>query len=363
MTGKKINILVLICALLLNGCSIDTTQSTEALQSIEASQSTEVSQSTDISQSIDTSQNTEIVQSVEEAENKGYDGNAYVEINDNIPDFTDEDKKQLDAFETYSNLDSLGRCQVAYANICQEIMPTEERGSIGQIRPSGWHTVKYNDIIDGNYLYNRCHLIGYQLAGENANEKNLITGTRYLNIIGMLEFENEVGNYVRTTDNHVLYRVTPIFEGDNLVADGVQMEAWSVEDNGKGICFNVFCYNVQPGIDIDYSTGESHVAQNAATDNKATDNKATDSKTTDNKATDNKATDNIDEKNKDNPNKDASDNMEFVINTNTKKFHIPTCSCVDDILPKNKKVESSTIAELEEKGYSPCKRCIGGRKK
>ena len=329
MTGKKINILVLICALLLNGCSINTTQSTEALQSIEASQSTE------------------IVQSVEEAENKGYDGNAYVEINDNIPDFTDEDKKQLDAFETYSNLDSLGRCQVAYANICQEIMPTEERGSIGQIRPSGWHTVKYNDIIDGNYLYNRCHLIGYQLAGENANEKNLITGTRYLNIIGMLEFENEVGNYVRTTDNHVLYRVTPIFEGDNLVADGVQMEAWSVEDNGKGICFNVFCYNVQPGIDIDYSTGESHVAQNAATDNKATDNKATD---------------NIDEKNKDNPDEYASDNMEFVINTNTKKFHIPTCSCVDDILPKNKKVESSTIAELEEKGYSPCKRCIGGRK-
>ena len=329
MTGKKINILVLICALLLNGCSIDTTQSTEALQSI------------------DTSQNTEIVQSVEEAENKGYDGNAYVEINDNIPDFTDEDKKQLDAFETYSNLDSLGRCQVAYANICQEIMPTEERGSIGQIRPSGWHIVKYNDIIDGNYLYNRCHLIGYQLAGENANEKNLITGTRYLNIIGMLEFENEVGNYVRTTDNHVLYRVTPIFEGDNLVADGVQMEAWSVEDNGKGICFNVFCYNVQPGIDIDYSTGESHVAQNAATDNKATDNKATD---------------NIDEKNTDNSDEYASDNMEFVINTNTKKFHIPTCSCVDDILPKNKKVESSTIAQLEEKGYSPCKRCIGGRK-
>ena len=158
----------------------------------------------------------------------------------------------------------------------------------------------------------------------------------------MLEFENEVGNYVRMTDNHVLYRVTPIFEGDNLVADGVQMEAWSVEDNGKGICFNVFCYNVQPGIEIDYSTGESHVAQNAATDNKATDNKATDNKATDSKAT---------------------DNMEFVINTNTKKFHIPTCSSVDDILPKNKKVESSTIAELEEKGYSPCKRCIGGRKK
>ena len=348
MTGKKINILVLICALLLNGCSTSTTQSTEALQSIEASQSTGAtqstgaSQSTDISQSIDTSQNAESLQSVEEAENKGYDGNAYVEINDNIPDFTDEDKKRLDAFETYSNLDSLGRCQVAYANICQEIMPTEERGSIGQIRPSGWHTVKYNDIIDGNYLYNRCHLIGYQLAGENVNEENLITGTRYLNVIGMLEFENEVGNYVRMTDNHVLYRVTPIFEGDNLVADGVQMEAWSVEDNGKGICFNVFCYNVQPGIEIDYSTGESHVAQNAATDNKATDNKATDNKATDSKAT---------------------DNMEFVINTNTKKFHIPTCSSVDDILPKNKKVESSTIAELEEKGYSPCKRCIGGRKK
>lgn len=153
----------------------------------------------------------------------------------------------------------MGRCGVAFANICIDIMPTEERGEIGMIKPSGWHTVKY-DVVDGKYLYNRCHLIGYQLAGENANPKNLITGTRYLNVEGMLPFENEVADYVKESNNHVLYRVTPIFESDNLVASGVQMEAYSVEDNGEGICFNVFCYNVQPGIVIDYATGESYLS-------------------------------------------------------------------------------------------------------
>lgn len=181
----------------------------------------------------------------------------YETINNNIPEFTENDKKRTDAFETYQELDSIGRCGVAYANICRDIMPTEERGQIGSVRPTGWHTVKYNDLIEGNYLYNRCHLIGYQLAGENANEKNLITGTRYLNVTGMLPFENEVAEYVRNTGNHVLYRVTPVFDGDNLVASGVQMEAWSVEDSGAGVCFNVYCYNIQPGIIIDYSDGSS----------------------------------------------------------------------------------------------------------
>ena len=184
-----------------------------------------------------------------------YDGKAYVAVNNNEPFFADSDMTTT-AFENYSDLDSLGRCGVAYANICKEIMPTEERGKIGMIKPSGWHTVKY-DVIKDRYLYNRCHLIGYQLAGENANPKNLITGTRYLNVEGMLPFENLVADYVNNTGNHVLYRVTPMFSGSNLVANGVLIEAKSVEDNGGGILFNVYCYNVQPGIGINYENGDS----------------------------------------------------------------------------------------------------------
>lgn len=184
-----------------------------------------------------------------------YDGKAYVAVNNNEPFFTDSDMITT-AFENYSDLDSLGRCGVAYANICKDIMPTEERGKIGMIKPSGWHTVKY-DVIKDRYLYNRCHLIGYQLAGENANPKNLITGTRYLNVEGMLPFENLVADYVNNTGNHVLYRVTPMFSGSNLVANGVLIEAKSVEDNGGGIFFNVYCYNVQPGVGINYENGDS----------------------------------------------------------------------------------------------------------
>lgn len=184
-----------------------------------------------------------------------YDGKAYVAVNNNEPFFTDSDMTTT-AFENYSDLDSLGRCGVAYANICKDIMPTEERGKIGMIKPSGWHTVKY-DVIKDRYLYNRCHLIGYQLAGENANPKNLITGTRYLNVEGMLPFENLVADYVNNTGNHVLYRVTPMFLGSNLVANGVLIEAKSVEDNGGGILFNVYCYNVQPGVGINYENGDS----------------------------------------------------------------------------------------------------------
>lgn len=192
-----------------------------------------------------------------------YSGSAYVRINNNIPSFTESDYTTK-PFETYSKLDNLGRCGVAYANICQEIMPddNDERESISQVKPSGWQTAKYTGIVDGNYLYNRCHLIGYQLAGENANEKNLITGTRYMNVEGMLPFENLIDDYIEENENnHVLYRVTPIFEGNNLVASGVQLEAYSVEDNGAGVCFNVYVYNVQPGIDIDYATGKSNLAE------------------------------------------------------------------------------------------------------
>ena len=182
-----------------------------------------------------------------------YSGQIYVTINNNMPYF-EESEYTTEAFEEYSELDNLGRCGVAYANICKEILPTEERGDISDVKPTGWVQAKY----EGEYLYNRCHLIGHQLACEDANELNLITGTRYFNVSGMLPFEDQVAEYIeKNIDNHVLYRVTPVFEGNNLLATGVEIEAYSVEDNGLGVCFNVFVYNVQPGINIDYKTGES----------------------------------------------------------------------------------------------------------
>ena len=187
-----------------------------------------------------------------------YSGQAYVAINGNQPFFTQEDYT-ASSFETYSPLDGLGRCGPAEACVGQDLMPTEPRGSIGSVKPTGWQVSKY-DFVDGKYLYNRCHLIGYQLTAENANKQNLITGTRYLNVTGMLPFENMVADYIHETGNHVLYRVTPIFDGTDLVARGVLMEGWSVEDSGEGICFNVYCYNVQPGVTIDYATGANSAA-------------------------------------------------------------------------------------------------------
>ena len=186
-----------------------------------------------------------------------YDNEPYKEVNNNKPTFTDSEK-ELTEKEEYSDLDSLGRVGVAFALVSKSTMPTTKRGSIGMIKPAGWHTVKY-DFVDGKYLYNRCHLIAHQLTGQNANPKNLMTCTRSMNVDGMLPFENKVANYIKETNNHVLYRVTPIYKDENLLASGVEMEAWSVEDNGKGVCFNVYCYNVQPGIAIDYATGESNV--------------------------------------------------------------------------------------------------------
>lgn len=218
-----------------------------------------------------------------------------------------------------SEIDNLGRCSVAYACVGKDIMPAEKRGTIGSVKPSGWHTVKY-DCIDGKYLYNRCHLIGYQLTGENANNKNLITGTRYLNVEGMLPFENMVADYVKETDNHVLYRVTPIFERDNLLASGVQMEAKSVEDNGDGISFNVYCYNVQPDIVIDYKTGESWEVGNEKS---------------------------ISE----------SDTTTYILNTNTKKFHLKSCSSAKNLPDKNREEYSGNRNDLISKGYEPCKKC------
>ena len=248
-----------------------------------------------------------------------YAGNSFVILDDNKPAFSKKDRERTDAFETYSDLDELGRCGVAYANICKELMPTEERGAIGMVKPTGWHTVKY-DNVEGKYLYNRCHLIGYQLAGENANEKNLITGTRYLNVTGMLKFENLVADYVNETNHHVLYRVTPVFEGDNLVASGVEMEAYSVEDKGEGVSFHVFLYNVQPGITIDYATGESWLD---------------DSKTTE----------------------DNEKTLNYVLNTNTHKFHKGNCESVRDIAGSNKEVYTGNREDLINMGYEPCKRC------
>ena len=274
-----------------------------------------------------------------------YSSSPYVEINNNIPFFTDEEKQNTTAFENYSNLDSLGRCGVAYANLCKELLPTEERGEIGDVRPSGWHTVKYNDLIEGNYLYNRCHLIAFSLAGENANRKNLITGTRYLNTIGMQSFEIKVCDYIESTDNHVLYRVTPIFEGNNLVASGVEMEAWSVEDGGKAICFNVYCYNVQPGIIIDYATGESKEDDISSGVIDLTNN---DSTYDSNNETKEITTD------------EQSEACDYVVNTNSKKIHKPTCSSVSDMAEHNKWYYSGTIEELKNQGYEPCKRCLNG---
>lgn len=267
-----------------------------------------------------------------------YTGSPYTQINDNVPDFPLDDYT-TEAFETYSDLDELGRCGVAYANVCQELMPTQKRGKIGQVKPSGWQTAKY-DSVDGKYLYNRCHLIGYQLTGENANEKNLITGTRYLNVDGMLPFENMVADYVKETGNHVLYRVTPIFTGDNLVADGVQVEAESVEDNGDGILFNVFCYNVQPGIGIDYATGDNweddSIPQAEEPDESQTQ-PAYDEEETDTQS--------------------ESVGTTYIINTNTGKFHYPQCSSVGQMNDSNKEEYTGSRDDLIAQGYSPCKRC------
>lgn len=266
-----------------------------------------------------------------------YSGQAYVPVNDNMPFFADGELV-TESFETYSSLDSLGRCGVAYANVGQDLMPTEDRGSIGQVKPTGWHTVKY-DNVDGKYLYNRCHLIGYQLTAENANEKNLITGTRYLNIEGMLPFENMVADYIKETGNHVMYRVTPVFEGENLVASGVLMEGKSVEDDGEGILFCVYAYNVQPGISIDYKTGDS-ISEGTEQNTAATQPQA--------EAVEQPET----------AVQEAVPQGEtYILNTNTKKFHKPGCSSVKQMKESNKGEFTGSRDDVIAKGYDPCKRC------
>lgn len=271
-----------------------------------------------------------------------YSGKAYISVNGNVPYFTAAELTTT-SFETYSDLDTLGRCGVTYACIGQDLMPTKERGSIGMVKPTGWHTVRYDDLVDGKYLYNRCHLIGYQLTGENANTKNLITGTRYLNIEGMLPFENMVADYIQETDNHVLYRVTPIFEGNNLLATGVLMEGYSVEDKGAGVSYCVFAYNVQPGIEIDYDTGESKLADSAQQEEQKT-------------ATVTPTPSPEPEKQEPATGSEASQ-ADYILNTNTKKFHYPTCSSVNDMKEKNKQEFFGTRDEAISNGYFPCGRC------
>ncbi len=244
-----------------------------------------------------------------------YSGSTYVEVNNNVPFFTDDEMTTV-SYESYSELDYLGRCGVAMACIGVDIMPTEERGEIWHIKPTGWHSIRYPELIEDESLYNRSHLIAFQLAAENDNEKNLITGTDYMNE-GMIPFEIEVGNYVRDTGNHVMYRVTPIFEGENLVASGVLMEAKSVEDNGKAICFNVYCYNVQPGIGIDYATGDSWIDDGQG----------------------------------------GAKEADYVLNTNSRKFHYPDCESVTEMNQNNRKDYAGTREELLDMGYEPCGTC------
>lgn len=271
-----------------------------------------------------------------------YTDKPYVAVNGNAPYFTESELTDQ-SYEYYSDLDALGRCGTACASIGQDLMPTEERGSIGMVKPTGWHTVRYDDLVDGKYLYNRCHLIGYQLTGENANTKNLITGTRYLNIEGMLPFENMVADYIQETNNHVLYRVTPIFEGNNLLANGVLMEGYSVEDKGAGVSYCVFAYNVQPGIEIDYATGESKLADSAQQEEQKT---ATVTPTP------------SPEPEKQEPATGSETSQaDYILNTNTKKFHYPTCSSVNDMKEKNKQEFFGTRDEAISNGYSPCGRC------
>lgn len=250
-----------------------------------------------------------------------YEKEPFTIVNGNVPWFN-KDELIVQSYESYSELDELGRCRTTKACIGKDIMPTKDRESIGQIKPTGWHTVKY-DCVDGKYLYNRCHLIGFQLTGENANELNLITGTRYMNVDGMLPFENMVADYVKETGNHVMYRVTPIYENDDLIARGVIMEAYSVEDDGDGIQFNVFCYNVQPQIEIDYKTGESRLVDSTGK----------------------------------NAGQERVEAREYVLNTNTKKFHYPDCRSVASMSEKNKSIVVKTRDEIIEDGYSSCGNC------
>lgn len=265
-----------------------------------------------------------------------YKNKPSVELNNNIPNFTDKEKQKKKSFEKYSRLDKLGRCGTAFANISTDLMPREKRGDISSVHPTGWVQNEYAFISD-RHVYNRCHLIGYQLTGENANKRNLITGTRYMNVQGMLPYEDKVAKYVTSTKNHVLYRVTPVFEGENLLANGVEMEGWSVEDNGKGVCFNVYCYNVQPGVMITYANGNNKA--DGTISGKVTVKGSKHKTYTYNKK------------------KKSDVTGEYILNANSKKFHLKSCDAVKKMSPKNRKYSKGKRSELTKRGYEPCQMC------
>ena len=290
----------------------------------------------DLEQLLEENSSAQVQSAATLAEVPEYSGDPYVEINDNQPEFEDYELT-TEAFEEYSELDGLGRCGTAEACVGEETMPTEERGNISSVKPTGWKNKDY-DNVDGGRLYNRCHLIGFQLTGENANEKNLITGTRYMNTEEMLPFENMVADYVHETDNHVLYRVTPIFDGDDLVASGVQMEAESVEDDGAGVCFNVYVYNVQPQITINYATGDNWESDTVESDKDLSEYDETD-------------------RLEDPEGSWAEEEQTYILNVNAHKFHLPECSGAKDMKEQNKREFTGTRSELIEEGYEPCGSC------
>lgn len=272
-----------------------------------------------------------------------FEGNPYVYVNNGEPAFTGEEHAFPVGTERYGELDELGRCTTTFVVVGPETMPTEERGSIGEVKPTGWQMAKY-DFVDGKYLYNRCHLLGFQLTGENANVQNLITGTRYLNVEGMLPFENAVADYVQATGNHVLMRVSPVFDGDELLARGVHMMAESVEDAGDGVSFNVFVYNVQPGVVIDYRTGDNMLAEEATPLPDVSGTPAEEAAPA--------------EQAQPQPEAPADKGTaEYVLNTNSKKFHKPSCSSVDQMKDKNRQDVTDTRENIIAQGYDPCKRC------
>lgn len=319
---KKFTILLgVIISILVTGCTSINISNTSEADYIITNSST-------VNSVIITNNSTFSLDDVKNSMDWTIEDGPYIEINNNIPFFTEYTTA---VFENYADLDNLGRCGVAFANICTELQPTEKRGQIGSIKPSGWQTANYNEypgLIDGNYLYNRCHLIGFQLAGENTNEKNLITGTRYLNINGMLPFENMVDDYIDDNpNNHVLYRVTPIYNKNDLVAQGVLMEAYSVEDNGA-LQFCVWCYNVQPEICIDYSNGDNfYVGENTEI---STTNEITDSENTE---------------------------VTYILNTYTNKIHTTNCTYAINMKEENKAETHKHIDELEANGYTICGIC------
>jgi DNA-entry nuclease len=321
---KKITtlLLVLTTIFVVTGCSVSSGNETPNLEYLNTTESITNSQTTN---------NISVLnKNFSLSDIPKFSGTPYYVVNDNTPYFTENEKTNINAFEEYQALDNLGRCQITYANICKELMPTTERESISTVYPSGWklngksNNNEYDtQLVDGGRIYNRCHLIGFQLAGENANEKNLITGTRYMNVMGMLPFENMIADYVKETNNHVLLRVTPIYKDNDLVARGVLMEAWSVEDKGDGICFNVYCYNVQPGIEINYATGENYLFNSPIMQETKPSNSST----------------------------------SYILNTNSKKFHLPNCSSAEKISNKNKQEYIGKKEDLLSQNYLPCGVC------